>query len=64
MKGCWVELLGSAQERQLPDASSVKVPAHSLVLVRHGAERRISGEIETATTTGSPGMAGTAAGGR
>jgi glycogen operon protein len=43
-EGVWVELLDSARpERHVIDKGWVFVDAHSLVLLRHGSERRISG---------------------
>ena len=42
--GVWVELLDSARpERHVIDEGWVFVDAHSLVLLRHGVERRIAG---------------------
>jgi hypothetical protein len=45
-EGFWMTLLDSAHsERERhgpPDGTSVMVAAHSLVLVRHGTERRFS----------------------
>jgi isoamylase len=43
-EGVWVELLDSARpERHVIDDGWVFVDAHSLVLLRHGAERRMPG---------------------
>jgi len=43
-QGFWMVLLDSAHEEHLgaPDGGSVNVAAHSLVLLRHGTERRMS----------------------
>jgi glycogen operon protein len=42
--GVWIEVIDSARpERHVIDEGWVYVDAHSLVLLRHGAERRMPG---------------------